>query len=181
MKVTQLKDRELWYDGASTFPHDAVMNLLNLGHLSNDICVKELTADIRQFNKLCRTDQQIKIKTECDPVVFEWVIPEHYRTLDLRQNIDDLAVHYCDTNNIVSEDSILRVLTRIDEEYTLYEKTDTTDVLRTMLYIVDELRANNIIWGVGRGSSVSSFILYLIGVHDVDSLLYNLDITDFFT
>ena len=35
-------------------------------------------------------------------------------------------------------------------------------------------------WGVGRGSSVSSYCLYLIGIHMVDSIKYNLDIQEFF-
>ena len=48
-----------------------------------------------------------------------------------------------------------------------------------MKYIIDTLRENNIVWGVGRGSSVSSYMLYLIGVHKVDSIKYNLNINEF--
>ena len=48
-----------------------------------------------------------------------------------------------------------------------------------MKYLVDTLRKNNIIWGVGRGSSVASYVLYLLGVHRIDSLYYDLDITEF--
>jgi DNA polymerase III alpha subunit len=46
-------------------------------------------------------------------------------------------------------------------------------------YIVDTLRDNKIIWGVGRGSSVSSYVLYLLGVHRIDSLKYQLDYREF--
>ena len=48
-----------------------------------------------------------------------------------------------------------------------------------LIYLIDLMRTNNIVWGVGRGSSVSSYILYLIGVHKVNSILYKLDINDF--
>ena len=41
------------------------------------------------------------------------------------------------------------------------------------------IKDNNIVYGVGRGSSVSSYILYLIGVHRVNSLKFNLDIKEF--
>jgi DNA polymerase III alpha subunit len=41
------------------------------------------------------------------------------------------------------------------------------------------MRDNNIVWGVGRGSSVSSYVLYLLGVHRVNSLYYDLDIHEF--
>jgi DNA polymerase III alpha subunit len=51
--------------------------------------------------------------------------------------------------------------------------------LRYLKYMVDTLRANNIVWGVGRGSSVASFVLYLLGVHRINSIYYNLDIAEF--
>ena len=53
------------------------------------------------------------------------------------------------------------------------------ELLHFMKYLVDTLRKNNVVWGVGRGSSVASYILYLIGVHKVDSIKYNLDINEF--
>ena len=54
------------------------------------------------------------------------------------------------------------------------------DVLKSMKYIVDTLRENGIIWGVGRGSSVASYVLFLIGVHKIDSVKYNIPIEEFF-
>jgi DNA polymerase III alpha subunit len=64
-------------------------------------------------------------------------------------------------------------------EYKLFEQKDFIKVLQFLIYFVDTLRANNIVWGVGRGSSVASFCLFLIGVHKINPLLYNLDITEF--
>jgi len=53
------------------------------------------------------------------------------------------------------------------------------DLLIYLKYLVDTLRSQNIVWGVGRGSSVASYCLYLIGVHKVNSMQYNLDIHEF--
>jgi DNA polymerase III alpha subunit len=53
------------------------------------------------------------------------------------------------------------------------------DVLLCIKYLVDYMREHNIVWGVGRGSSVASYCLYLIGVHKVDSIKYQLDIKEF--
>ena len=53
------------------------------------------------------------------------------------------------------------------------------DVLRYLKYLVDTMRKHKIVWGVGRGSSVASYCLFLIGVHRVDSVLYQLDIKEF--
>ena len=68
---------------------------------------------------------------------------------------------------------------RVKEELELYQKFGLYPVLRFLIYLIDLMRTNNIVWGVGRGSSVSSYILYLIGVHKVNSILYKLDINDF--
>ena len=53
------------------------------------------------------------------------------------------------------------------------------DLLSYLKYLVDTMRENNIVWGVGRGSSVASYVLYLIGIHKIDSIKYNLDIHEF--
>ena len=68
---------------------------------------------------------------------------------------------------------------RVQTEYSLFEKKKFVRVLQFLIYFVDTLRANNVVWGVGRGSSVASFCLFLIGVHKINPLLYNLDITEF--
>ena len=70
-------------------------------------------------------------------------------------------------------------MNRTCNELYLYDKYGIIDVLKVCVYIVDTLRKNNIIWGVGRGSSVASYVLYLIGIHKVDSIKYELDINEF--
>jgi DNA polymerase III alpha subunit len=68
---------------------------------------------------------------------------------------------------------------RVKTEYVLFEKKNFTKVLQFLIYFIDTLRANNILWGVGRGSSVASFCLFLIGVHKINPLLYALDHREF--
>jgi DNA polymerase III alpha subunit len=69
---------------------------------------------------------------------------------------------------------------RIIQELDLYKKHNMILMLKTMKYIVDTLRTNNVVWGVGRGSSVASYVLHIIGVHKIDSVKYNLPIEEFF-
>ena len=95
-----------------------------------------------------------------------WFIPEKYKTLNIYQHCLDL----CTTD--IQRDIV-------DLEYKLYQQHNLVNVLNVMKYIIDTLRENNIVWGVGRGSSVSSYMLYLIGVHKVDSIKYNLNINEF--
>ena len=68
---------------------------------------------------------------------------------------------------------------RVKDEYSLFEQKKFIKVLQFLIYFVDTLRANNVVWGVGRGSSVSSFCLFLIGVHKINPMLYDLDYKEF--
>jgi DNA polymerase III alpha subunit len=68
---------------------------------------------------------------------------------------------------------------RVDEEIELFIQHGMFDLLFYLKYLVDTMRTNKIVWGVGRGSSVASYVLYLIGIHKVDSIKYNLDIREF--
>ena len=61
----------------------------------------------------------------------------------------------------------------------LFQEREAFDLLRYLKYLVDTMRKNNIVWGVGRGSSVASYVLYLIGVHKINSMYYDLDIAEF--
>jgi DNA polymerase III alpha subunit len=95
-----------------------------------------------------------------------WFIPEDYYP-----NLTEMLYGMCETNE--QRD-------RVSQELELYIKHGMYDVLHVMKYIVDTLRENKILWGVGRGSSVASYVLYLIGVHKVDSIKYKLPIEEFF-
>lgn len=95
-----------------------------------------------------------------------WVFPEVYQQINVKQWLLDK----CKTQQEID---------RVNEEYKLYEDRDLIMLLRLFIYLVDYMRKNKFIWGVGRGSSVSSYILYLIGVHRVDSIFYNLDIHEY--
>ena len=68
---------------------------------------------------------------------------------------------------------------RVEMELALYIERGLIPILQVLVYVVDTLRKNNLVWGVGRGSSVASYVLYLIGIHKIDSLKYNLDIREF--
>jgi DNA polymerase III alpha subunit len=96
-----------------------------------------------------------------------WFIPYEYKTMD----IVDWLYQQCPTPEIRE---------RVVEELRLFAKHDMIPVLKTMKYVVDTLRANNVVWGVGRGSSVASYVLFIIGVHKIDSVKYKLPINEFF-
>jgi len=95
-----------------------------------------------------------------------WHMPDEYKELDIAQYILDL----CDSDP---------ELQRCGQELLLYQERDLFNLLRYLKYLVDVMTKNHVIWGVGRGSSVASFVLYKLGVHRIDSLHYNLDPAEF--
>jgi DNA polymerase III alpha subunit len=95
-----------------------------------------------------------------------WFLPEEYKNFDIAQYVLDQC----------KSDAELQ---RAGEELLLYQERDMFILLQYLKYLVDTMRQNNIVWGVGRGSSVSSFVLYLIGIHRINSLYYDLSIDEF--
>ena len=96
----------------------------------------------------------------------KWHMPEEYKQLDVAAYVLGLC----------KEDYELQ---RVGEELLLFQERNAFDLLRYMKYLVDTLRKNNVVWGVGRGSSVASYVLFLLGVHKINSIYYNLDIEEF--
>lgn len=95
-----------------------------------------------------------------------WFIPEKYKTFDIAK----FALDQCKSEV---------ELQRVGDELLKFQERDLFPLLRYLKYLVDTMRKNNIVWGVGRGSSVSSYVLFLIGVHKIDSIFYDLSIDEF--
>jgi DNA polymerase III alpha subunit len=95
-----------------------------------------------------------------------WHMPDEYKQMDIAAHV--LAL--CDSE---------AELQRCGQELLLYQERDLFNLLRYLKYLVDVMTANRVIWGLGRGSSVASFVLYKLKVHRIDSLYYNLDINEF--
>lgn len=174
---TELNDRTLWYDGDSTVNPDKIVELLSTGMPVSGMCVDELTDEIKQYNKLVNSDERITIKEKIRDLNFDWNIPQEYKDLNVENFLmGTSAIKYMGKDQT---DHITTRMDRIAEELKLYKELGLMDVLRVLIYVINTLQAHNIVWGVGRGSSVASYILYLIGVHDIDSIKYGLNVTDF--
>lgn len=98
----------------------------------------------------------------------DWFMPESYKPTSF--NIVEHLVSLC--KNEVETNRVL-------DELALFAQYNMIDLLCYLKYLVDTMRKNNIVWGVGRGSSVASFCLYLLGVHKINSIKYDLDIKEF--
>lgn len=95
-----------------------------------------------------------------------WFMPEKYQNMDIAEHVLNLCENEAE-------------LQRCGQELLLFQERDLFNLLRYLVYLVDVMRNNRLIWGVGRGSSVASFVLYKLGVHRINSLHYELDPHEF--
>lgn len=95
-----------------------------------------------------------------------WYMPDSYQSFDIAAWVLDQAQSEIEFD-------------RLAKELLEFADRNLLQLLRYLKYLVDTMRESNIVWGVGRGSSVASYVLYKIGVHKIDSLKYELDISEF--
>jgi DNA polymerase III alpha subunit len=95
-----------------------------------------------------------------------WSIPDKYKSIDVKEYL----LNKCKTHKAAE---------RVRKEYQMFEERGLIPLLRFLIFLVDYMREKRIVWGVGRGSCVASYSLYLIGIHKVDSIGYELPIEEF--
>tara|TARA_Y100000389_G_scaffold9972_1_gene9306 strand:+ start:4917 stop:5375 length:459 start_codon:yes stop_codon:yes gene_type:complete len=124
-------------------------------------------ADISKFNKVAK-ELELNNISDVSRISKEFNIPQHYKELDVEKYIHDKLTQR-DPDEIG----------RVEMELEMYRERGLFPILQLLIYIIDIMRKHNLVWGVGRGSSVSSYLLYILGVHKVDSHKYRLDIKEF--
>ena len=157
--------------GNPIFQEHDIFNMLYKGQIEHiDQIFAEPTVEVQNLFKNLGISPKY-IDTSTDQKLFDksnqsdWFIPKDYYS-----NLVEMLYGMCSTKEQTD---------RVSEELEAFIEHNMLDLLYVLKYIVDTLKANNVVWGVGRGSSVASYVLYLIGVHRIDSLKYNLDWHEF--
>ena len=136
--------------------------------------------DIESVNQFNQASQLLYSGLELKPIVTpesgiddyhkqnqsKWHMPAEYAEFDIAA----WCLEQCE-NDVQ--------LQRVGQELLMFQERDMLPLLNFLRYFVSVMRENNIVWGVGRGSSVASYVLYLLGVHKIDALFYDLVIHDF--
>jgi len=144
---------------------------IELLYRNRDISTIPFT-DPTHFNKFCKELDMDLLLAE-PSWSQEFNIPQHYRDINVEEYVRDLVpTGIGGTDNAGPSQ-------RVEMELDLYRSRNLFPVLQLVIYIVDTMRKNNLVWGVGRGSSVASYVLYILGMHKIDSLHYNLPIEEF--
>ena len=151
-----------WLSGNAT-PTSVVVEDDSFINIYNNWCQNYDIEDTIQSVTENTSDKYIEQCTDID----NWNMPQEYKELDIYNYILELC-----------PDEI-PYMTRVCYELAEFEKRGMYPVLKFLKYLVDTCEPNGVVLGVGRGSSVASYCLYLLGVHRIDSIKYELDIKEF--
>jgi DNA polymerase III alpha subunit len=175
---TPLKNRILWYDGSMTMTPDQIVGYLLAGNVLTDkVYVTDINDEaVKKYN--IYAENKLKIKNALTSINTEWNVPDKYKKLHVEEYIYKKLLSECE-NRKFNDDDVKKRIARTKEELKLFEQHNISDLLKTLIYVVDTFKENKVVWGTGRGSSCSSYLLYLIRLHDVDSVKYDLNINEF--
>jgi DNA polymerase III alpha subunit len=126
-------------------------DVLELNRIPKLVKYQKLSISVDEFDKVSQNN---------------WYMPDEYIKFDVAKWVLDQC----------KQDHELQ---RVGEELIKFQEYGLFPLLCYCKYLVDTMRKHNIVWGVGRGSSVSSYVLYLIGIHRINSLHYDLSIDEF--
>jgi len=166
--------------GIPRFSNKDLVDMIYTGHADKvHVVLCDPSDDVEQFNKAMEEQGLNKLQKyiplDVDQQTFdgvcqsEWFMPDEYKDINVYEYVLGKAETPCPQH----------VQDRIWEELDAFRERGMKDLLRYMIYLVDYMREHNIVWGVGRGSSVASYVLYLIGVHKINSIQYDLDWREF--
>lgn len=176
---TELNNRVLRYDGVSIIEPERLASFLFRGIQPAQLRLTELDEDSRLFNANTAQSEQLKV-FDIEPVnlTFNWLVPPEYLSLDVEQHVLAVfgerlpALAYSDSQ---TEKAILRVAQELAE----FQRRGLTDLLRVIIFVLARFKETGQVYGVGRGSSCASFVLFLLGLHVVDPIKYDVDLEEF--
>ena len=177
---TELNNRTLRFDGVSVLPPFELEQFILRGLTPRFLRATEQTPELEQFNANVPAADQIKILGD-EPVSIDlrWNIPPKYLELNVAEHV--LAV-FGERLPALQYDSAQEELaiTRVAQELEEFQTRGLNDMLRVIIFVLDRFRETQQVWGVGRGSSCASFVLFLLGLHVVDSIRFKVPLEEFF-
>lgn len=176
---SELTDRNLRFDGVSEIEPDQLARFLLLGVPPSKLRVSGEDADVEEFNTQVSTaDQLLTVRQEPVTLDMGWQLPEEYQALDLQEYMAKKFEANCPAG--YTPEMVERAIDRIADELHEVEARGMVQFMQTVIYVIDQLRANDVLWGVGRGSSCASYLLFLIGLHVVDCVAMDVDFEEFY-
>lgn len=174
---TELDDRVLWYDGSISLDGTASnLDQLLMKYPTARLFVTEISDEVKRFNRMASQEERLSVKQANDEIECRWKIPDQYKNLDVMSTAKDKLIELCKDK---SDEYKSTAAHRLIFEFNKFTELGFLDLIRTVVFIVNMLDSRNIPRGLGRGSSTSSYLLFLLGVHDVDCVEFDVAFSDF--
>lgn len=172
MKETLQKIKKLTPNGNIQLTEQGITELLNRygDEIPSHILVD---FDVEEFNRKSKIYGMDITLDNSDPVIDHeartstWNYPREMKDIDLNQYLSSL----CTTE---------KEKDRVKEELRLFEERGMLDLLYWSIWFVGTAEQKGVFFGLGRGSSCSVYCFYLIKLHMIDSIKYELDHKEFF-
>ena len=171
--MIDLGNRQILEDGTVICSESAAVDILYQGKdLTGVVIDSEVITS--QFNKANEfLDQGFEQLINSNQGIYgncdwfsAWLTPKTWSEIDVKE--------YC-----LDRCTTVEQRDRVCFEMELFVEHNMIPVLKHLIWTVAYFREHNIVWGVGRGSAVSSYVLYLIGIIRIDPMRYNLDVREF--
>jgi len=176
-KLFELEDRIITDKGETVAKFDLLVKKALSGEIFTNLPAL-FHEDIKRYN-IKAPDSRITVWEDdgkfCGPEesTYEWSIPKKYLNLDIEKFTTEKFVGLGFAGNTTYEERLIWELEQMREQ-------EMYPFVRCLIYVIDEFRKHEILWGVGRGSSCSSLVMFVLGINRVDPIKYNIDPKEFF-
>lgn len=166
MLVDSQRKRILLEDGTSVVGvDDLALRILKKEPIEN---IKVLDGfDTDSFKKIFGDD--LSISETYTPTV---VPPSHG---DCPESFDMLMARILESDRFNSCDEYVA---RVEMELSFFETTKNIEFLLGVSDLIEQFRTSGVVWGVGRGSACASLVLYILHVHDIDPIQYDISFSE---
>jgi len=172
-KLLDLSDRFITTTGEVVFKYDGLLKLARDGHNFHNYLVQP-NEYIDLYNRFSVNKLESYAENEDDEIpstYYDWNTPEPFLQLDVEQLCAARLIEFGLDNDHYIE--------RLSIELEEMNKRNMFALLKHLIYIRKQFVDNKIVWGVGRGSSCASLVMFLIGVNKIDPVLYNIPVSEF--
>lgn len=176
-----LDDYIICFDGSVIIEPSKLFKYASHVDLSK-IKITELTPDIRKYNSMSSPQQRLNVwdpEKKIDLPTVTWLFDSTIRKMTDAELFEYVCVLYRQKIQDKSDSYIRQSTQRLLYEWKLFIQKGLISLLRALLSTINTMTHNNVCWGPGRGSSTSSYLLFVIGLHDVDCVEYDVDVHDF--
>lgn len=177
---TPLKDRILRFDGVSIVEPEQVYDFFLRGVKPSQLLIQYPNSSVQKFNAQVADEDKVKMLEESPiRISADWLLPKKFQELEIEDYIAKKLEAFLATANY-TEELEAAAFSRVVDELDEIAKRGMTEFIRTIVYVIETFNEHDQIWGVGRGSSCASYILFLLNVHAVDCVKYNISMDEFF-